>query len=87
MPSQHRPVKDFTVVISEHHPNEPQPWRIFMDDLFMVRLKITKKDARTQEPILIPGAGFRISGRSRRKTMWSRQPPIRAVSGSAFLYK
>ena len=60
VPSQHRPVKDFTVVISEHHPNEPQPWQIFMDDLFMVRLKITKKDARTQEPILIPGAGFRI---------------------------
>lgn len=22
VPSQHRPVKDFTVVISEHHPNE-----------------------------------------------------------------
>lgn len=60
VPSQHKPVKDFVVVISEHHPNEPQPWQVFMDDLFMVRLNITKKDARTQEPILIPGAGFRI---------------------------
>ena len=60
VPSQHKPVKDFVVVISGHHPNEPQPWQVFMDDLFMVRLKITKKDARTQEPILIPGAGFRI---------------------------
>ena len=60
VPSQHKPVKDFVVVISEHHPDEPQPWQVFMDDLFMVRLKITKKDARTQEPVLIPGAGFCI---------------------------
>lgn len=60
VPAQHKPVKDFIVTISEHHPDEPQPWQIFADDLFMARLKIVKKDERTKEPILIPGAGFRI---------------------------
>lgn len=60
VPAEHRPVRDFIVTVSEHLPDQPQPWRVFLDDLFMARLKIVKKDQESGAPILIPGAEFRI---------------------------
>ena len=33
-PHNYKPVDDFLVTISENHPDEPQIWRILLDDEF-----------------------------------------------------
>lgn len=60
VPQNHKPVKDFIVTVSEHSPEQPQPWRILLDESFMAKLKIVKKDSESGKPILVPGAEFRV---------------------------
>lgn len=60
VPKEHKPVKDFVVTVSEHSPDQPQPWRILLDESFMARLKIIKKDSDSGQTILIPGAEFQV---------------------------
>ncbi len=63
VPADHSPVKDFQVTISEHSPQEPQPWLILLDKSLMARLKIIKKDAHTGRPVLTAGAEFIVTDR------------------------
>ncbi len=63
VPADHKPVEDFLVVISEHHPDEPQPWIVLLDKSLMARLKIVKKDAKTGNPVLRKGAEFVVTDR------------------------
>lgn len=51
---------DFLVTISENHPDEPQIWRILLDDEFKAKLKIVKKDDVTKRPVLVAGTEFKI---------------------------
>lgn len=60
VPENHRPVKEFLVTISEHSPEQPQPWRILLDECFMAQLKIIKKDRISEKVILTAGAEFQI---------------------------
>lgn len=60
VPENHRPVKEFLVTISEHSPEQPQPWRILLDECFMAQLKIIKKDCISGKVILTAGAEFQI---------------------------
>ena len=60
VPENHRPVKEFLVTISEHSPEQPQPWRILLDECFMAQLKIIKKDCISGKVILAAGAEFQI---------------------------
>ena len=59
-PHNYKPVDDFTVIISENHPDEPQIWRILLDDEFKAKLKIVKKDDETMRPVLAAGTEFKI---------------------------
>ena len=59
-PHNYKPVKEFVVSIREHHPDEPQAWRILLDDEFEAKLKIVKKDSKTKKPILTAGTEFKI---------------------------
>ena len=61
VPYGHKPVGDFYVTISEHSPEIPQPWKILLDESFMARLKIVKKDAGSGSTIRIPGAEFTVT--------------------------
>ncbi|MDY3250969.1 MAG: SpaA isopeptide-forming pilin-related protein [Candidatus Choladocola sp.] len=60
VPEEHSPVKDFFVTVSEHSPDNPQPWMVLLDKSFMAKLKIVKKDSVTGRTVLVPGAEFRI---------------------------
>ena len=60
VPKNHKMVKDFLVTISEHSPDVPQPWCVLLDEAFMAKLKIIKKDRISGKEILIPGAEFRV---------------------------
>lgn len=59
-PHNYKPVDDFTVTISKNHPDEPQIWRILLDDEFKAKLKIVKKDDETKRPVLVAGTEFKI---------------------------
>lgn len=59
-PHNYKPVDDFFVTISENHPDEPQIWRILLDDEFKAKLKIVKKDDETKRPVLVAGTEFKI---------------------------
>ena len=59
-PHNYKPVDDFTVTISENHPDEPQIWRILLDDEFKAKLKIVKKDDETKRTVLAAGTEFKI---------------------------
>lgn len=54
------PIDPFLVTVTEDKPDEPQQWRILLDEDFLVRLRITKKDAVTGEVIPQAGTEFRI---------------------------
>lgn len=60
VPKDHKAVSDFLVTVSEHSPNQPQIWRILLDECFMAKLKIIKKDQESGNPILKSGAEFRV---------------------------
>ena len=59
-PHNYKPVDDFEVNITEHHPNEPQIWRVLLDEEFKAKLKIVKKDDETKKSVLIAGTEFKI---------------------------
>lgn len=59
-PHNYTPVDDFVVTISENHPDEPQTWRILLDDEFQAKLKIVKKDDETKQTVLVAGTEFKI---------------------------
>lgn len=59
-PHNYKPVDDFIVTISENHPDEPQIWRVLLDDEFKAKLKIVKKDDETKRPVLVAGTEFKI---------------------------
>ena len=46
-------MSDFEVNITEHHPNEPQIWRVLLDEEFKAKQKIVKKDDETKKSVLI----------------------------------
>ena len=48
-PHNFKPVDDFKVVISENNPDQPQVWRVLLDEEFEAKLKIVKKDDETKE--------------------------------------
>lgn len=66
-PHNYKPVDDFTVTISENHPDEPQIWRILLDDEFKAKLKIVKKDDETKRPVLVAGTEFKIYDQDHKK--------------------
>ena len=53
-------IKPFEVTVSEHKPEEPQVWRVFLDREFEAKLRIIKADEGTKKPVLTAGAEFRI---------------------------
>ena len=59
-PHNYKPVDDFEVNITEHHPNEPQIWRVLLDEEFKAKLKIVKKDDETKKSVLIAGTEFKV---------------------------
>ena len=59
-PHNYKPVDDFEVNITEHHPNEPQIWRVLLDEAFKAKLKIVKKDDETKKSVLIAGTEFKV---------------------------
>ena len=59
-PHNYTPVDDFTVRITENNPNQPQTWRVLLDDEFEAKLKIIKQDDETKKSVLIPGTEFKI---------------------------
>ena len=58
--SNYKSVDDFEVNITEHHPNEPQIWRVLLDEEFKAKLKIVKKDDETKKSVLIAGTEFKV---------------------------
>ena len=58
-PHNFTPVRDFIVTISENN-TEPQTWRVLLDDEFMAKLKIVKKDDETKQSVLIPNTEFKV---------------------------
>lgn len=66
-PHNYKPVDDFLVTISENHPDEPQIWRILLDDEFKAKLKIVKKDDETKRPVLVAGTEFKIYDLNHKK--------------------
>ena len=48
-PHNYTPVDDFTVRITENNPNQPQTWRVLLDDEFEAKLKIIKQDDETKK--------------------------------------
>ena len=59
-PHNYTPVDDFTVRITENHPNTPQTWRVLLDDEFEAKLKIIKQDDETKKPVLQKNIEFKI---------------------------
>ena len=59
-PHNYKPVDEFEVNITEHHPNEPQIWRVLLDEEFKAKLKIVKKDDETKKSVLIAGTEFKV---------------------------
>ena len=59
-PDNYAPVDDFIVTISENAPNDPQVWRVLLDQEFSAKLKIIKTDAETGRIAAIAGAGFTV---------------------------
>ena len=59
-PHNYKPVDDFEVNITENHPNEPQIWRVLLDEEFKAKLKIVKKDDETKKSVLIAGTEFKV---------------------------
>lgn len=53
-------VRPFEVRIVENHPAEPQVWRVFIDREFTAKLRVIKKDADTNQTVLIPNTEFKI---------------------------
>lgn len=60
VPENYRQIEPFVVRITENHPQEPQSWRVFIDESFAAKLRIVKLDAETKKPVLLAGSGFRI---------------------------
>lgn len=58
-PHNFTPVEDFIVTISENR-TEPQVWRVLLDDEFMAKLKIVKKDDETKQSVLLSGTEFKV---------------------------
>ncbi len=59
-PHNYTPVDDFTVRITENNPNQPQTWRVLLDDEFEAKLKIIKQDDETKKPVLQKNTVFKI---------------------------
>lgn len=59
-PHNYKPVDDFIVRITEHHPNTPQVWRVLLDDEFEAKLKIVKQDDETKKPVLAKNTEFKV---------------------------
>ena len=59
-PHNFKPVDDFKVVISENHPDQPQVWRVLLDEEFEAKLKIVKKDDETKKSVLVPNTEFKV---------------------------
>ena len=59
-PHNYKSIDDFEVNITEHHPNEPQIWRMLLDEEFKAKLKIVKKDDETKKSVLIAGTEFKV---------------------------
>ena len=59
-PHNYTPVDDFTVRIMENNPNQPQTWRVLLDDEFEAKLKIIKQDDETKKPVLQKNTEFKI---------------------------
>lgn len=59
-PHNMQPVRPFEVRIVENHPEEPQVWRVFLDREFTAKLRVVKKDADTNQTVLIPNTEFKI---------------------------
>lgn len=58
-PHNFTPVEDFKVTISENR-TEPQVWRVLLDDEFMAKLKIIKKDDETKQSVLLANTEFKV---------------------------
>lgn len=56
----YEPVDDFIVMISENHPNDPQVWRVLLDNEFEAKLKIIKKDDETKRSVLLANTEFKV---------------------------
>ena len=59
-PHNYTPVDDFTVRMTENNPNQPQTWRVLLDDEFEAKLKIIKQDDETKKPVLQKNTEFKI---------------------------
>ena len=59
-PHNYTPVDDFTVRITENNPNQPQTWRVLLDDEFEAKLKISKQDDETKKAVLQKNTEFKI---------------------------
>ena len=59
-PHNFKPVDDFKVVISENNPDQPQVWRVLLDEEFEAKLKIVKKDDETKKSVLVPNTEFKV---------------------------
>lgn len=59
-PHNYTPVDDFTVRITANNPNQPQTWRVLLDDEFEAKLKIIKQDDETKKPVLQKNTEFKI---------------------------
>lgn len=59
-PQNFKPVDDFIVEISENHPDEPQVWRVLLDEEFSAKLKIIKKDDETKQTVLLADTEFKV---------------------------
>ena len=66
-PHNYNPVDDFIVIISENYPDEPQTWRVLLDDEFKAKLKIIKKDDETKKSVLVAGTEFKIYDMDHKK--------------------
>lgn len=69
-------IKPFEVKITEHKPNTPQIWRVFIDREFTAKLRVVKKDADTGKTVLVPNAEFKIFNMDTGKyvTMFTTYP-------------
>ena len=59
-PHNFKLVDDFKVVISENNPDQPQVWRVLLDEEFEAKLKIIKKDDETKKSVLVPNTEFKV---------------------------
>ncbi|MCD7757383.1 MAG: peptidase, partial [Clostridiales bacterium] len=59
-PHGYTPVDDFIVTITENKPDEPQVWRVLLDEEFEAKLKIIKRDAETKQTVLLADTEFKV---------------------------